>query len=210
MRVGLSGKRKHPSVFGALLFSVLLFIGISVFVLIKMRPVFLDYAEKYSENMANTLVNEAIQEVYSDNRYNGLSETKEGNIKTVETDTSKINRLKSELNQKIQNSINEAETIYIPVGSVTGIYFLSGSGFKVPVKVCPVGVVSTELRDEFTSAGINQVYHKIYLDVSIEMSYMGIMIADTRTVTTTALVSETVIVGDTPQYYGANGEVAVQ
>ncbi|MBQ3463790.1 MAG: hypothetical protein IJH36_11955, partial [Clostridia bacterium] len=62
----------------------------------------------------------------------------------------------------------------------------------------------------FTSAGINQVYHKIYLDVSIEMSYMGIMIADTRTVKTTALVSETVIVGDTPQYYGSSGEIAVQ
>ena len=91
MRVGLYKRRKHPSAFCVLLFSVLLFIGISVLILIKMRPVFLDYAEKYSENMANTLVNEAIDEVYSDNRYNGLSEIKEGNIKTVETDTSKIN-----------------------------------------------------------------------------------------------------------------------
>ncbi|MBQ6530275.1 MAG: sporulation protein YunB [Clostridia bacterium] len=210
MRVGLYKRRKHPGVICAVLFSVLLFMGIAILIMVKMRPVFLDYAEKYSENMANNLVNDAIAEVYSDNRYNGLSETKGGNIKTVETDTSKINRLKSELNQKIQNSINDVETIYIPIGSVTGVYFLSGSGFKVPVKVCPVGVVSTELRDKFTSAGINQVYHKIYLDVSIEMSYMGIMIADTRTVKTTALVSETVIVGDTPQYYGSSGEIAVQ
>lgn len=209
MRLGLSRRRRHTGRLGVLMFFALLIAGVTLILLVKLQPAFLDYAEKYADNIANTLVNNAVQTVYNDNRYSGLSEVNDGKVKTIETDTAKINRLKAELNQTIQNGMNESETVYIPLGSAIGFYFLSGIGPKIPIKICPVSVVGTDLRDEFSSAGINQVYHKIYLDVEVEMSFVGLLMSDTKTVATTALVSETVIIGDTPQYYGM-GEIAVE
>lgn len=208
MRVGLS-RRRGSSRISLVLFCALLFIGVVLLVLIRLHPIFIDYAEKYADMYANELVNEAVQSVYSGDKYSKLSETSEGSVKTIETDTVKINRLRSELNRALYDKFNDNQTVYIPLGSITGWYFFSGSGPKIPVKICPVSVVSTDLRDDVSSAGINQIYHKIYIDVTIEMSYVGIMTADTRTITATTLVSETLIVGDTPQYYGS-GEFAVQ
>lgn len=210
MRIGLTCRRRHASAFGIFIFSLILILGALLLVYIRLQPAFLDYAEKYAENIANNLVNQAVQSVYSDNRYSSLSDISEGSVKTIETDTAKINRLKSELNQTIQDNMNESETVYIPLGSALNIYFLSGVGIKVPVKICPVSVVNTELKDEFTSAGINQTYHKIYIEVTVEMAFVGLLMSDTKTVKTTNLVSETVIIGDTPQYYGSSGEFAVQ
>lgn len=209
MRLGLSGRRKHTGAIGVFAFSVLLILAIILITIVRLQPSFLDYAEKYADNIANKLVNDAVQSVYSDSRYANLSEINDGSVRTIETNTAKINRLKSELNQTIQNNMNESDTVYIPLGSALGFYFLSGAGPKIPVKICPVSVVGTDLRDEFSSAGINQVYHKIYLDVEVEMSFVGLLLSETQTVKTTNLISETVIIGDTPQYYGT-GDIAMQ
>lgn len=209
MRLGLSRRRKHTGAICVFAFSVLLTLAIILITIVRLQPSFLDYAEKYADNIANKLVNDAVQSVYSDSRYTDLSEINDGSVRTIETNTAKINRLKSELNQTIQDNMNESETVYIPLGSALGFYFLSGAGSKIPVKICPVSVVGTDLRDEFSSAGINQVYHKIYLDVEVEMSFVGLLLSETQTVKTTNLVSETVIIGDTPQYYGT-GDIAMQ
>lgn len=209
MRIGLSGNRRLGRI-KLILFCALLFLGIVLLVLLRLGPVFFDYAEKYADIYANELVNEAVQSVYANENYSNLSEITNGDVKTVETDTAKINRLKSELNQTLYDKFNDRQTVYVPIGSITGFYFLAGGGPKIPVKICPVSVINTDLRDEVGSAGINQIYHKIYIDVTIEMSYVGLMMTDTKTVKTTTLVSETIIVGDTPQYYGSGGEFAVQ
>ena len=209
MRLGLSRRRRHTGAVSVLVFSALLILGIILIALVKLQPAFLDYAEKYADNIANKLVNEAVQSVYNDGRYSDLSEINEGDVKTIETDTAKINRLKSELNQTIQDNMLGSETVYIPLGSALGFYFLSGIGPKIPVKICPISIVDTDIRDEFKSAGINQVYHKIYLDVSVEMSFVGLLMSETQTIKTTNLISETVIIGDTPQYYGT-GDIAMQ
>ena len=95
----------------------------------------------------------------------------------------------------------------MPLGSAANFYFLAGLGPEIPVRIYPVSIVNTDLREEFDSAGINQVYHRLYLDVSIKMSLIGVAFVHNETVNTSALLSETVIVGDIPQYYG-NGNIS--
>lgn len=206
---GLSRRRKRTGKAAIIMFMLLLCVGIIIAVLIKMQPAFLDYAEKYANNMANNVVNDALYEVFSDDTYANLTEVSDTGVKTIETNTSKVNKLKAELNQTIQNKIKEreCETIGVPIGSASDFYFLAGTGPKIPVRIYPVSVVNTDFREEFESAGINHVHHKIYLDVSIEMSFVGVTFKQTETVNTTALISESVIIGDTPQYYG-NGLIS--
>lgn len=212
MRLGTSRasrrgtKRSKP---GIILFALLIFIGVMILILIRLQPIVIDYAEKYASSVADSIINRAIQEVYADGDYSCTIEISGNNIKTLETDAAKINRLKANINQALHDAVNECETVYIPLGSALNWYFLAGAGPKIPIKICPVSVINMDLRDDFSSAGINQVYHKIYLDVELEISYIGLMSSRSQTVHTTALVSETIIVGDTPDYYGL-GEVAVE
>ena len=202
-------RARRRSKFGIILFALLTFFGTMIMILVRLQPVVIDYAEKYASSVADSVINRAIQEVYADNDFSCTTEISGNNIKALETDTVKINRLKVALNQALHDGMSECETVYVPLGSALNWYFLAGAGPKIPIKICPVSVINMELMDDFTSAGINQVYHKIYLDVTFEMSYIGLMASHSQTVHTTALVSETIIVGDTPEYYGM-GEVAVE
>lgn len=207
MRLGLSYSRKKinrvSTVFIVLIiFSVLFFI-----IFVRLQPAFVAYSGTYANNIANSIVNKSVNEVFSDNDYSSLTKVANStgnNVKTIETDAVKVNMLKTALNQSIQNNISsfQGETIRMPLGSATNFYFLAGLGPEIPIRIYPISMVNTDLREEFDSAGINQVYHRLYLDVSIEMSFVGVAFAQSETINTSALVSETIIVGDTPQYYG--------
>lgn len=207
MRLGLSHPRKKRNRFAAAFIVLVIFVVLFFTILVKLQPAFLAYASVYANNIANNIVNESVNNVFSDSSYASLTEIKSGSentLKTIETNAVKVNKLKTALNQSIQNNIKNfrGETICMPLGSATSFYFLAGLGPEIPVRVYPVSMVNTDFREEFDSAGINQVYHRLYLDVSIEMSFVGMTFAQTETVSTSALLSETVIVGDTPQYYG--------
>lgn len=176
----------------------------------NMRPAFMDYARTYANNTANTVLNEAVKTAYQGNDYENFSVIKDnGGITAVETDTVRVNRLKADITQSIQDDIaaRQSDIIYIPIGSVTSFYFLAGLGPKIPIRICPVGIVNTDFREEFDSAGINQVKHRLYLDVEIQVSFIGLTFAENETIKTSALITETVIVGETPTYYGS-GNVA--
>ncbi len=210
MRLGLC--RRGTGKGGMIIvFFILLAISVAFFaVLAALKPTFVSYADTYADNIANRIVNDAVNEVFSNEDYSSLSEnigSDENGLKTVSTDTTKINKLKARLNDVIQNDIEnfQSETIGIPLGSASGIYFFADLGPKIPIRISPISMVNTDFRDEFDSAGINQVNHRIYLDVSLEMSFVGLTFSQNKNVSTSALLSETVIVGDVPQYYGGAG-----
>lgn len=210
MRLGLSYPRTKRNRFAAAFAVLVVFAALFLIILARLQPAFLAYADTYANNIANSIVNEAVNEVFSDNTYASLTEVRdvsENSITTIETDALKVNRLKTALNQSIQNNIKSfrGETVGVPLGSASNFYFLAGIGPEIPVRIYPASIVNTDLREEFDSAGINQVYHRLYLDVSIEMSFVGMTFAQKETIKTSALLSETVIVGDTPQYYGSGG-----
>ena len=212
MRLGLSYPRIRIRRFAAVCIVLLALAALFLIILVRLQPAFLDYADTYANNIANSIVNESVNEVFSDNAYSSLMEIRdiaENAVKTIETDAVKVNMLKTALNQSIQDNIKsfQGETVSMPLGSVTNFYFLAGFGPEIPIRIYPVSMVNTDLREEFDSAGINQVFHRLYLDVSIEMSFVGVAFAQSETVNTSALLSETIIVGDTPQYYG-NGSVS--
>lgn len=204
MRLGLSvSGRKSKIVFS--LFILLLILGTILIVLIRLKPAFMNYAGKYANNLANNIVNEAVSEVFADETYSSLSRTGTSGVKTVETDTAKVNKLKSDLNKSISDKLKTCrnEKIGIPLGTATDFYFLAGIGPEIPIKVYPIGVSKIDVRESFEEAGINQVYYRLYLDVSVEMSFVSLTFTQHENLETTVLISETIIVGDTPQYYGS-------
>jgi sporulation protein YunB len=213
MRLGLS-RTKNRSLKGVGIFFTLFFLIFLIWLIFtKLQPSFIEYAKVYSNNIANEVVNSAVDDVFVKEEYQSLAKIMENsseNIKAIETDTAKVNRLKSAIIQSMQKNIDshKSDTVYVPLGSCSNLYFLAGLGPKVPIRIYPVSIVNADFKESFDSVGINQVKHKLYLDVSMKMSFVGMMFAQSNTVETSVLLNETIIVGDTPTYYGNGGMTA--
>lgn len=213
MRLGLS-RTKNRSLKGVGIFFTLFFLIFLIWIIFtKLQPSFIEYAKVYSNNIANEVVNSAVDDVFVKEEYQSLAKIMENsseNIKAIETDTAKVNRLKSAIIQSMQKNIDshKSDTVYVPLGSCSNLYFLAGLGPKVPIRIYPVSIVNADFKESFDSVGINQVKHKLYLDVSMKMSFVGMMFAQSDTVETSVLLNETIIVGDTPTYYGNGGMTA--
>lgn len=213
MRLGLSRTRNRNLKGVGIFFTLFFLIFIIWLVFTKLQPSFIEYAKVYSNNIANEVVNSAVDDVFVKEEYQSLAKIMENsseNIKAIETDTAKINRLKSAIIQSMQKNIDshKSDTVYVPLGSCSNLYFLAGLGPKVPIRIYPVSIVNADFKESFDSVGINQVKHKLYLDVSMRMSFVGMMFAQSDTVETSVLLNETIIVGDTPTYYGNGGMTA--
>ena len=213
MRLGLS-RTRNRSLKGVGIFFTLFFLIFLIWLIFtKLQPSFIEYAKVYSNNIANEVLNSAVDDVFVKEEYQSLAKIMENsseNIKAIETDTAKINRLKSAIIQSMQKNIDshKSDTVYVPLGSCSNLYFLAGLGPKVPIRIYPVSIVNADFKESFDSVGINQVKHKLYLDVSMKMSFVGMMFAQSDTVETSVLLNETIIVGDTPTYYGNGGMTA--
>lgn len=203
MRLGLSRTRNRNLKGVGIFFTLFFLIFIIWLVFTKLQPSFIEYAKVYSNNIANEVVNSAVDDVFVKEEYQSLAQIMENsseNIKAIETDTAKINRLKSAIIQSMQKNIDlhKSDTVYVPLGSCSNLYFLAGLGPKVPIRIYPVSIVNADFKESFDSVGINQVKHKLYLDVSMKMSFVGMRFAQADTVETSVLLNETIIVGDTP------------
>ena len=213
MRLGLSRTRNRNLKGVGIFFTLFFLIFLIWLVFTKLQPSFIEYAKVYSNNIADEVVNSAVDDVFVEEEYQSLAKIMENsseNIKAIETDTAKINRLKSAIMQSMQKNIDshKSDTVYVPLGSCSNLYFLAGLGPKVPIRIYPVSIVNADFKESFDSVGINQVKHKLYLDVSMKMSFVGMMFAQADTVETSVLLNETIIVGDTPTYYGNGGMTA--
>ena len=213
MRLGLSRTRNRNLKGVGIFFTLFFLIFFIWLVFTKLQPSFIEYAKVYSNNIANEVVNSAVDDVFVKEEYQSLAKIMENsseNIKAIETDTAKVNRLKSAIIQSMQKNIDshKSDTVYVPLGSCSNLYFLAGLGPKVPIRIYPVSIVNADFKESFDSVGINQVKHKLYLDVSMKMSFVGMMVAQSDTVETSVLLNETIIVGDTPTYYGNGGMTA--
>lgn len=213
MRLGLSRTRNRNLKGVGIFFTLFFLIFLIWLIFTKLQPSFIEYAKVYSNNIANEVVNSAVDDVFVKEEYQSLAKIMENsseNIKAIETDTAKVNRLKSAIIQSMQKNIDshKSDTVYVPLGSCSNLYFLAGLGPKVPIRIYPVSIVNADFKESFDSVGINQVKHKLYLDVSMKMSFVGMMFAQSDTVETSVLLNETIIVGDTPTYYGNGGMTA--
>lgn len=119
-----------------------------------------------------------------------------------------INEIISDIAIKIQEELNKVENskFKISIGSFTGSRVLSGRGPQMEVKMSTIGNLDTDLRSEFSDAGINQTLHKIYLQVECQVVILTPFDTIEEKIANQVLLSEAVIVGTTPStYYNFEG-----
>ncbi len=170
----------------------------------RMRPAILSFAEVKADMLATDAVNRAIMEKVARGIFYqdliAIKQDEQGRIIMAQLNTMEINRLMAETTIATQNALSEIcdEELKIPVGEILNNYLLATYGPRIPMRLIPVGRVNTVLLDSFDSAGINQVRHRIYLDVITEVRIIIPFTATEVDVHTTVPLADTIYPGEVP------------
>lgn len=114
------------------------------------------------------------------------------------------------LNQAISETVDALLTSFadkrpeefeVPLGELSGMSLLAGWGPPVPVRVLAAGAVTAEPKVDFLSAGINQVAHRIYLDVSVEMMVVAPFVRAPIVIRQPVILAEQLLPGEVPSAY---------
>ena len=169
-----------------------------------------DIAVYKCRNNATEMINKAIQNTLNDSDYTyddlvEINKNSENEITSVSCTTSKINSLKTDISDEINNGFENQDKngFSIAIGTISGINLFSGVGPEIKVHFEKEGSVKTDIRSSFSSAGINQTLHRIYIEVCSDIVAVAASGTYRSKVKTEYLLAETVIVGEIPERYAS-------
>ena len=202
--VNISKKRKNIAFFT---FIFIFFAILYLYLTYIATPILIDNTSAKIKTITNKSIDCAVSEVFSNNiKYDDvitINKDNNGNIKTMNANTSKVNYISRSISQITLDKIIELSqnSVLINIGAFTGISVFSGLGPKVKFNFTPYGDVVCKFKSVFTSAGINQTQHKIYLNVDfvvrVIFPFRNVEVKGDSNV----LVCESVIIGEIPEIY---------
>ena len=190
--------------------AVALLVAASVIALLeaKLRPVVAEIASAQAQNTMTAVVEGAVTAdlaarnvSYAD--FITIQRDGGGAITALTTDMARMNLLRAELTAAILESIAgvDVSDSEVPLGSLFDLEPLWAKGPSLRARAMTVGTVRTEFDSQFTSAGVNQTLHRIWLEVDVPMTLL-LPGGEVETALHTRLcVAETVIVGKVPDTY---------
>lgn len=196
---------------------VVLIIAFSVVKLVidAVLPIFNTLCENRAKSIATIISNEQATIVMTEHSYDELftiEKDNNGNVVMIKANVVPVNEIISDVANKIQEQIDQRgrEDVEIALGSFTGFKLLAGRGPGIKIRISSIGNVETDLRSEFTSQGINQTLHRVYLQVKCRVSILTPFNDIEQEITNQVLLAENVIIGNIPSTYynleGLNGK----
>lgn len=200
-------KRKRKRLAIAISSIILLVAVVVVYIRFVVTPVVKTVAEEKVRALTVSTVNAAVTSVLeAEPSFVDMVEyghDANGDLNSIKINATRINAVMQRSVQKTQNGLSDmiSSGVNIPVGSVSGITFLSGKGPNLNVAVIPVGAVDARLRSEFSEIGINQTIHKIYLSLDSTIKIIIPGAGNTIKSSSEVLLVESVIIGKVPDTY---------
>lgn len=190
---------------------IFIFFLVCMFVIAQLKTAFLKVFVPYAINIGSDSINYTVSEYFKDNNYDyqdfvTLEYNNDNEITSVRANSVLMNMVKADLSIYLQDKVNELKStnITIPFGSVFNNPMFAGMGPDLSIKLKPTDITDLVFSDSFEACGINQVRHKIYIEVFINISIHFGTMSKTEIIEDTIPVAETVIVGRVPQYYGSD------
>lgn len=153
-------------------------------------------------------VNRVVTEVFAEEAVNAKSlvskqKDETGRVLSMSTDYYTLNRMKSSMAIKVQEVLDGLDVVEttVPVGMLFSDTFLTGIGFRVPVKVFATNAIRVEYKDSMIAVGINQSSHHLTVEITVPARVAGLLSYEDTEVVTQVPIAETVIVGEVPQTY---------
>ncbi len=205
-RLGVCKKRRPLRII-----VVIVIILLTAFIALKVYSMIIKTIRIYSQSEVEELANEAMHIAIRDACADGVEyaelvniyRTESGKIESLTLNYAEVNKLKSDIALKTLDYLNDNDRlrVSIPIGNFTGSDLLSGLGPHVKVKVIPNSIADIDFKSTFTKAGINQVRHSVLVHIEVNITLLLPNYDDVSTLSTDAIVTEAIIIGDVPDTY---------
>lgn len=135
-----------------------------------------------------------------------ITRNEAGEIVSLSADMARLNLLRAELSAHLLERLEDSQLeLTIPVGSLLPLEPTWARGPELHLRALALGTASAEFESEFTSAGINQTRHRLWLELSVPVTVLLPGGGEELTVDSRLCVAETVIVGQVPQTWFQTG-----
>ena len=204
------GKKSKKKIIKIVILMVIM-IAIFRFFCSYLEPIFQTICDDKVKSLATIITNQQSSIIMNKYQYNQLytiEKDESGDIVVVRANVVPINNLISDLTENIQREFNDLNNVKVelPFGSLTGVYFMSGFGPKIPINVSVTGTVETNIKSEFIAQGINQTLHRVCVDFDCDMKIITPVKNFSQNVKNQVIIAEHVIVGNIPNsYYNFEG-----
>lgn len=183
----------------------------------KLQPVLTAAAQAQTRNKMTAVLEQAVMDDLAGREvgYGDLvtiQRDESGTITALTTDMAKLNLLRGELISAALEAVDgvDISELEIPLGSLFDSEILWARGPSIQVRTLSVGTVSAEFDSRFSSAGVNQTQHRVWLDLSVPITLLLPVGAVEVPVDTRLCIAETVIVGQVPDTYLQVGEAKTE
>lgn len=135
-----------------------------------------------------------------------ITRNETGEITALSADMARLNLLRAELSAHLLERLEDSQLeLTVPVGSLLPLEPTWARGPELHLRALALGTASAEFESEFTSAGINQTRHRLWLELSVPVTVLLPGGGEELTVDSRLCVAETVIVGRVPQTWFQTG-----
>lgn len=151
-------------------------------------------------------INEAVSSSLNDNLYNDLISIEKDNnnkITLISCNSNNVNKLSNNISVQCQQYLKDIcnKGYDISLLSFTGLTFLNGIGPKVNIKTVPIGNIKTSYKSSFTTSGINQTLHQLYINIVAQVNIVLPLHSTSIECSSQVLIAESLIVGEIPNVY---------
>ena len=188
---------------------IAIFVGVSIYTDICMRPVVITVAQYRIQNLISDAVNDAIISVMEETQYGykdlvDIVKNDRQEIVSINYNSLNINKLRAEL---VKATIDQAQQIpvtnvYIPICNITNIDILQNKGPKLKFTITPSSYVEAEVESVFQNTGINQINHQIFITLKVTANALIPNYSTSVYSENKVCVAETVIIGKVPENIG--------
>lgn len=175
---------------------------------VHLRPRILSVSQRFVKNEVSMIIDEEVknlmlEEFLSYDKITFITRDSEGKVTSVSINSVLVNNFANELDIKIGDRVESAETIRndVYLSGLIGSDLFAGIGPKIPIRFQPVSVTHADISHSFEEAGINQTIHTIRLSVSIDIEIMLPLAHSTITVVSEMPIAQTLIIGNVPKTY---------
>ena len=181
-------------------------ISLAIYFYSEISKNFIDLSQEevYSAcfNLINSVISDKISEIGAENiidyKYDNT-----GSLIAVNANVVAMNILNTKIAEEITNNLSKLDNLYvkIPLGSFFSSNIFAGVGPDIPIRILPLSIVHTEYNTEFTSTGINQTQHKIFIKINCTVGVLSSLSNRAQEINIEIPIAETIIIGNVPQTF---------
>ncbi|MCT4542308.1 MAG: sporulation protein YunB [Vallitalea sp.] len=174
----------------------------------QILPIVLAMSQLKIKTMATQSINDAVKKTIEEKKINTdelvtYAYNNKGEIISCGVDTIAINEICAEVINKISKEVDKYsdETIPIPSGNLIGSHIFANSGPSIEVRILPFGTATINYDREFKSTGINQINHRVWLNIETTMQVVVPLASEKVVVSQQVTLVDRIISGTVPPNY---------